>query len=198
MSVSPRSKALERKYGDDKRILPKSGPEALQGRKRFDPTGGCLWSLIPLIVIIPLYQVIRQPIQYMMHLDAGLAQQITEFIGGTADLGPRTYYHEMMAASYIGQYLDQLKAAIPALKDVTLNLLNFNFLGMNMSAIPTFKFWTLTDWTSIGLFLIPVASAASNYLSMWAGQRLNGTVATNEKGERTPAPLTPWDRPTRR
>ncbi len=181
--VSPKMKALERKYGEDKTKYQQEVMK-LYKEEHINPTGGCLWSFIPLLLLIPLYQVVRQPMVYIMHLDAGLAQQITEFIGGTVDLGPRTYYHEMMAASYIGQYLDQLKAAIPALKDVTLNLLNFNFLGMNMSAIPTFKFWTLTDWTSIGLFLIPVASAASNYLSMWAGQRLNGTVATNEKGEK--------------
>ena len=181
--VSPKMKALELKYGEDKTKYQQEVMK-LYKEERINPTGGCLWSFIPLLLLIPLYQVVRQPIVYIMHLDAGLAQQITEFIGGMVDLGPRTYYHEMMAASYIGQYLDQLKAAIPALKDVTLNLLNFNFLGMNMSAIPTFKFWTLTDWTSIGLFLIPVVSAASNYLSMWASQRLNGTVATNEKGEK--------------
>ena len=81
------------------------------------------------------------------------------------DLGPRTYYYEMMAASHIGQYPRSLQSrhSCPG-RTSPLNLLNFNFLGMNMSAIPTFKFWTLTDWTSIGLFLIPVVSAAPNYL----------------------------------
>ena len=35
----------------------------------------------------------------------------------------------------------------------------------------------------IGAFLLPIVSGGSNILAMWVGQKLNNTVATNEKGE---------------
>ena len=181
--VSPKMKALEAKYGDDKAKYQQEVMK-LYKEEGVNPTGGCLWSFIPLLLLIPLYQVVRQPMVYLMHLDADLAQQITTYIGQLVDLGPRTYYHEMMAASYIGQYHDQLVAAIPALQNVSLDVLNFNFLGMSMSAIPTWQFWTCTEWATLGLFLIPVVSAVSNLLSMWMSQKLNGTVATDDKGEK--------------
>ena len=35
--------------------------------------GGCLWSLVPLFIMLPLYHVVRQPIQYMLHESAEAA-----------------------------------------------------------------------------------------------------------------------------
>lgn len=72
-------KLLELKYGDDKESYQKA-VQKLYKDENVSMTGGCLWSLIPLIVIIPLYQVIRQPIQYMMHVSSENAALILEGI----------------------------------------------------------------------------------------------------------------------
>lgn len=75
--LSPQLKELERKYGDDKLKYQQAVTKFYQ-EEGISPTGGCLWSFIPLIILIPLYQVIRQPLVYMMHLPAETAAEIVD------------------------------------------------------------------------------------------------------------------------
>lgn len=185
--LSPELKLLEKKYGDDK-VKYQQAMQQLYKDEGISMTGGCLWSLIPLIILIPLYQVIREPMIYMMHLSADTSAAVVEkLLEMGVDLGRSTYYRPMVAASLLPQYLDELRAAIPALQSANIPLINYAFLGVNLSSIPTWRFWTLSGWSTIGLFIIPVISGAFNWLSMWASQKLNGSVSTNEKGEKSDA-----------
>ncbi|MGO5114495.1 YidC/Oxa1 family membrane protein insertase [Candidatus Avoscillospira sp. LCP25S3_F1] len=180
--MAPRVKALEAKYGDDKT---KYQMEVMKLYKKegVSTTGGCLWAFIPLLILIPLYQVIREPMVYMMHLSREQATEIVNIVGQHVELGGNTYYHQLAAASYLGQYVDEVKTAIPALANVDLSPINFSFLGVNLGKIPTWQFWTLTGWAEIGLFLMPVISAASQWFSMFVMQKFNASVATNNRGE---------------
>lgn len=181
--IAPRVKALEAKFGDDKAKY-QTEVMKLYKREGVSTTGGCLWSFIPLLILIPLYAIIREPMVYMMHLSAEHATQITELISKTVDLGSNTYYHQMAAASHLGEFLPQIREAIPALANATINPINFGFLGLDMGLVPSWRFWQMTSMTSIGLFLIPVVSGASNWLSMWLMQKLNGSVAVDSKGRK--------------
>ena len=180
--VAPLAKALEAKYGDDKA---KYQQELLNLYKEegVSTTGGCLWSFIPLLILLPLYYVIREPITYMMHIPSEIGAQIVEIIGAHVELGGNSYFHQLSAAGHIGAYFDEIVAAIPALSPDQLQIIDFSFLGIDLAAIPTWKVWTFTDWNAWGLFLLPIISGLSNVLSMWISQKMNGSVATNDKGE---------------
>ena len=180
--LAPRLKNLEAKYGDDKARY-QTEVMKLYKKEGVSTTGGCLWSFIPLLILLPLYQVIREPMIYMMHLTADQAAQIVEGISGLVELGATEYYRQLAACTYLGDYLPEIREAIPALANATLNPINFDFLGINLGLVPSWRFWAMTGWAEIGLFLIPVLSAAFNWLSMWATQKFNATVATNNKGE---------------
>lgn len=183
--VSPYIKELEKKYEGDQQ---KYQQEVMKFYKEegISPTGGCLWSFIPLFILLPLYHVIRMPLQYMMHLPAETATAIVEALRELGvNFGKNTYYEQLVAASALPEYIDQVRAAVPALQGVEIPVLNFEFLGVNLSQIPTWQFWTLTGWATIGLFLIPIVSGAINWLGMWIGQKQNDSVTTNEKGEKT-------------
>ena len=41
-----------------------------------NPMGGCVWSLIPMIVLIALYGIIREPLTYFMHLSVEQIQAL--------------------------------------------------------------------------------------------------------------------------
>ena len=181
--IAPKVKALEAKYGDDKN---KYQMEVMKLYKKegISTTGGCLWSFIPLLILIPLYQVIREPMVYMMHLSREHADQIVDIISKSVDLGSSQYYQQMAAASRLGEFLPQIREAIPALANTTLNPINFNFLGVNLGLVPSWHFWALASWAEFGLFLIPVLSAASQWFSMWIMQKFNNSVTTNDKGEK--------------
>ena len=180
--MAPRVKALEAKYGDDKT---KYQMEVMKLYKKegVSTTGGCLWAFVPLLILIPLYQVIREPMVYMMHLSREEATEIVNAISQHVNLGSNSYYHQLAAASYLGEYVNEVKAAVPALANVDLTPINFSFLGVNLGKIPTWQFWTLTGWAEIGLFLMPVISAASQWFSMVVMQKFNASVATNNRGE---------------
>ena len=53
-------------------------------------------------------------------------------------------------------------------------VINFNFLGINLSQIPKWKFWEGgVTWNSVGLFLLPIISAGLSVLSMIVSQKTN-------------------------
>ena len=188
--VSPYLKELEKKYGNDQQ---KYQQEVMKFYKEegISPTGGCLWSFIPLFILLPLYHVIRMPLQYMMHLPAETATAIVEALRELGvEFGKNTFYEQLVAASALPEYLDQVRAAVPALAGVEIPVINFEFLGVNLSQVPTWKFWTLTGWAAIGLFLIPVISGIVNWFGMWISQKQNESVATDNNGEKTDAAAT--------
>ena len=150
--------------------------------------GGCLWSMVPLFILLPLFTVIREPITYILMETAEVSQQIIDLVKNAAPEMfnlKNSYYDQVSAAQAIPQFAEQLKAAIPAIKDSTLAGIHFDFLGINLGAIPEFNIFSANwawDWAHIGAFLIPCLSAGSQVLSMWINQKTNDSVLTDEKG----------------
>ena len=184
--LTPQVEDIKRRYPND----PQKQNELTQKLYQdagVSMTGGCLWSFIPMLILIPLYAVIRQPITYILMESQ---ETVTEIIRVLKELSPEiftknSYYDEIYAAQAIPMYAEQLKAAIPAIKDVTLAGINFNFLGINLGAVPQFNIFSSTwvwNWAHIGAFLIPCLSAGSQVLQMWISQKTNDSVITNDKG----------------
>ncbi len=183
--VQPLVKEIQEKYAGDQQKQ-NEAMQKLYKEEGVDMTGGCLWSFIPLLILLPLYTVVRQPIVYMLHETLENANVIVEAIKtALPDLfGKNTFYHQMVAAAHIPEMAEAVKAALPSVSQNTLNGVNFSFLGIDLGAIPVFNIfsWTKYDWANIGLFLLPVFSAGSNVLSMWIMNKLNNSVITDENG----------------
>ena len=185
--LSPRLEAIKARYPDDQ----VKQNEAMQALYREEGVGmgmgGCLWSLVPMLILIPLYSVVRQPITYMLHETVETATEIVKVIKAAAPtyfVEGRDFYDEMVAAQLIPQFVEELKAAGLSLNANTLEGVNFNFLGIDFSSVAQFNVfgWSAFDWAHIGAFLVPVLSAGSQVLSMWVSTKLNNSVITNEKG----------------
>ena len=184
--LTPRVQEIQSRYAND----PQKQNELIQKLYRDEGAsmgGGCLWSLIPLLILWPLLAVVRQPITYILMESADVAQQIVAVIKDAAPsmFSSNSYYDQVIAAQAIPQFVEELKAAIPGISEVTLAGINFNFLGINLGTIPQFNIFSeswVWNWAHIGAFLIPVISAASQVLQMWISQKTNNSVVTNEKG----------------
>ena len=64
--ISPQVKKIQEKYADN----PQKQNEAMQALYKEEGIslgGGCLWAFIPLLILIPLYNIVREPIVYMLH-----------------------------------------------------------------------------------------------------------------------------------
>ena len=181
--ISPLVQKLQDKYKDD----PAKQQQAIQELYKQEGTsmfGGCLWSFVPLLILIPLYQVVRQPLVHMLHLSAGDAETIVKIV--TEQLpelftSKNTYYAQMIAAAHMNEYADLIQAALPNVSQRVLEGLNFTFLGIDLSTVPDFSKFAFT-WSWIGTLLIPVLSAGSQIISMLVAQKTNNSVITNEKG----------------
>lgn len=182
--LQPRLTAIQQKYADDQAKMNEE-MQALYKSENVSMGGGCLWSFIPLLILFPLYSVVREPIQYMLHESAEVAAQIVEIIKNNAPnfFSNNAYYDQMIAAPLIGEFADKLKDL--NLSADTLQGVNFDFFGINLAANPQWKFWAdgwAWDWPHLGALLIPILSAGSQMVSMLVAQRMNNSVITNEKG----------------
>ena len=183
--IQPQMQEIQRRYADDQNKQAEAIRQ-LQQEEGVSMGGSCLWSFIPMFILIPLFTVIREPMTYILGCGAEQAAQIVEIIQGLAPeaFGSNAYYAQVTAAQLIPQYASEIKAAIPAIEDVVLAGINFDFLGINLGAIPSFSFWKWEafNWANIGLFLIPLLSAGSQMLQTKIMQKMNNSVITDKNG----------------
>lgn len=185
--LQPRINAIKEKYANDQQ----KQQEAIQQLQKEEGAsmgcGGCLWSLVPLLILIPLYSVVRQPLQYLLHETPETIAKIIEVIKGqnAALFTGGEFYEEIIAASHISEYADMVKTAIPEISERTLAGIEFTFLGINLGSQPQLGVFTSAagwTWANIGAVLIPLISAGSQVLQTLINRRINDSLVTDEKG----------------
>ncbi len=186
--LQPKIQEIQKKYENDQ----KKQQEAIQALQKEEGAtmgcGGCLWSLVPLLILIPLYQVIRQPMVYMLHEAVETVEQAIKVIkeSNPSLFTNNNFYDQLVAARHLPDFVGALKeAGINFANSASWEGLNFSFLGIDLGMQPVFNIFGAAwkwDWNHIGAFLIPVASAGSQVLSMWLSQRTNNSVITDKNG----------------
>lgn len=196
--VSGKMQQLQRQYGKDQQRY-QMEVQKLYEREHINPMGGCLWSFLPLLVLIPLYSIIREPLVYLMGLTAEqvaqaaatlnwqaaavehgwvtadamakLAGQVAE--GKIDTVFQSAGYNQMYLASLITG--DTLPAVQAALGEAGKNVfaINFSFLGLNLALLPTWKIWQHLNWPYIGAFLLILVSAGSGILMSKISMKTN-------------------------
>lgn len=192
--LTAETKKLEKLYGLN---TPRYNQELqnLYEREGVNPMSGCLWSMLPLFVLIPLYSIIRQPLKYMMGLSAEQISAVAKalnwgqvsidmgWVKNATDAASNLYntgvYNELYLASLIkAENLDMVRAV--AGEGGNILAMNFNFLGLDLSQIPTWQFWSNgMDWGTIGLFLMVITSALIGFISTkvsMATNKMNGAT----------------------
>ena len=183
--IQPQMQEIQRRYANDQQ---KQGEalRQLQQEEGVSMGGSCLWSLIPLFILLPLFTVIREPLTYILGCGADMAAQIVEILKNLDPeaFGSNVAYAQVTAAQLIPQYAAEIKAALPAIEDTVLHGINFDFLGVNLGSVPSFAFWKWEayNWANIGLFLIPLLSAGSQVLQTKIMQKQNNSVITDKNG----------------
>ncbi len=187
--LTPRIQEIQKKYADDQQKQ-SAEMQALYKAEGVSMGGGCLWSFLPILILFPLYAVVRQPITYMLHESAEVAAEIVKVIKDAAPdmFSANSFYEQMTAAPLIPNFVEELKAAIPNIGADTLEGINFNFLGIDLGVTPQWKFWAweITAqkglWYYAGCALMPLLSAGGQLLSMVLSQKMNNSLVTDEKG----------------
>jgi YidC/Oxa1 family membrane protein insertase len=182
--LQPQMQEIQRRYADDQQ---KQGEaiRQLQQEEGVSMGGSCLWSFIPMFILIPLFTVIREPLTYILGCGTDVAGQIVELL---KNLSPDSFgnvaYAQVTAAQLIPQYAAEIKELIPTIEDTVLHGINFDFLGINLGSVPSIAFWKWEafNWANIGLFLIPLLSAGTQILQTKIMQKQNNSVITDKNG----------------
>ncbi len=168
--LSGKMQQLQKQYGKDRERY-NMEVQKLYEREKVNPMGGCLWSLIPIALLMVLYFIIREPLTYFMNLTADQVKTVAE-VTGIANEGA---YPQIAMASALGvpEVLSKVQAALGEAGS-NLFAMDFSFLGINLANIPTWKFWEGgLSWASVGLFLLPLFSTAVSFLSMKVSMETN-------------------------
>ena len=163
---------LQKMYGNNKDKY-NLEVQKLYEREKVNPMGGCLWSMLPVLILFPLYAIIRQPLTYLMNLTPDVISEIAQVVNWSTEAVAQGWIRE--AADFVNTGYNQLYLAslitpdnISAVQAVAegARVINFNFLGLNLAQMPQWQFWTwdVVDWAHIGLFLMPIVSAGSGLL----------------------------------
>ena len=82
--LSGKMQQLQKAYGNNRERYNQE-VQALYAKEKINPMSGCLWSFLPLIILFPLYAIIRQPLKYMMGLDASAMSTIADAVNWGAE-----------------------------------------------------------------------------------------------------------------
>lgn len=175
--LTGRMKELEKRHEGNQRKYQEEVAK-LYKEEGVNPMSGCLWSLLPFPILLALYRAIRFPLTTMMGVSAELVAAATENSAGgaitqkLAELGfestTNIAYVQLSQSQFISEHFDQFAG----ISDKLVNI-NYHFLGLNIGDMPQWNFFAKCDWSqtaswlpALGLFMIPIISALSSWLSM--------------------------------
>ena len=133
----------------------------LYAREGINPMGGCLWSFLPLPILIALYYIIRTPLRYFMNLSETVIAEIrtlAESLGYIAATeGNAVAYEQIHLTKFIHEHWDNFAGKFDGLLDV-----NYQFLGLDLAetASNVMGQFPHGGWAVWGLLLLPFIAAA--------------------------------------
>ena len=141
------------------------------------PSGGCLWSFLPMPFLMVLYLVVRRPLTYLLGMSQDQFNTVSNLLYGS--VGDYANGQLQIAQDVYLNY-DRIVAAVPELSNMPH--IDFTFLGVNLSQTPQFLFWQQENvGQAFGLWLIPVISAALGVVSMIVTNHINANVLHTRK-----------------
>ena len=182
--LSGKMQQLQKQYGKDRERY-NLEVQKLYEKEKVNPMSGCLWSFVPLLILLPLYAIIRQPLKYMMGVNSqdllNAVANAVQWNSAALDMGwikeaadsfANTGYNQLYLASLITpENLASVQAAVGEAGSKIFSI-NFDFLGLiDLSQTPQLKFWTISG--GFGLFLLPVISAASGFVFSLISMKTN-------------------------
>lgn len=178
--MNPKLQEIKKRCGNDQEKYALEVQKLYQ-EEHVNPMSGCLWSLIPLPILIALYGIIRRPVlNFMlisMHRPAALekVETLKQALIGMGYEFPKSQqaYEEIQIAKGISEHLSEMQDLVPQVFSI-----DFNFLGfIDLTSIP----WTAVTHfqtngftiATLALILIPIISGALNLALSVISMRTN-------------------------
>ena len=191
--LQPKIQELQRRHAGNQQKLNQEMQKLYQ-EEGASPLGGCLWSLLPMFLLFPIYRIVIKPITRMMFAGAPAGDTVLETVTNyfteqgleLATTGRAAFYSEIQLTNLVHEHWTNLQSALAGKIDGLMNI-DLGFLGMNLGETPDYRTilsgpWT---WAAIGLFLIPIVSAAASWLGMKVAAAANPQNDANPQAQAT-------------
>ena len=195
--MSGKMQEIQKKYANNQMKMQEE-MQKLYAEQGVNPMSGCLWSFLPLPILMALYYIIREPVVYFMNFGTRAngqavlesAKQLVTQLGGSWTVmnnGADGPYAQIEIVKHLASNVSD--PAVQSFFTANPNWINvdYNFLGLDLSIVPTQGFQMLKtgiSWAAIGLLLIPLISVAFQVVMMKAtmkGQPTEGQAAASNK-----------------
>ena len=174
--VSGQMQDLQKRYAKNQAKLQEE-MQKLYEEEGVNPMSGCLWSFLPLPILMALYSIIRQPITHFMMLSKDVLQTVVQSVADAGvDLTNIVMMDKATGAPALKDGLYQMAAygqinLVKAVQEMGLSTpdgwfnVNYKFLGLDLTATPWeyVKSFTFT-WAVIGVILIPILAGLSQFV----------------------------------
>lgn len=174
--VSGQMQDLQKRYAKNQAKFQEE-MQKLYEEEGVNPMSGCLWSFLPLPILMALYSIIRQPITHFMMLSKDVLQTVVQSVADVGvDLTNIVMMDKVTGAPALKDGLYQMAAygqinLVKAVQEMGLSTpdgwfnVNYKFLGLDLTATPWeyIKSFTFT-WAVIGVILIPILAGLSQFV----------------------------------
>lgn len=193
--MTPRLKELEKKFGNNQQRYQQEISK-LYKEEGVNPMSGCLWALLPYPILLALWRAIRYPLTVMMGVAEDLLaeggaiyEKLTELgysLANYSTTNNAAIYEQIYQSKFITEHFSDFAGLSDQLQE-----LSYRFLGMDLGQIPSWRIWAW-DWSSfstwgpaLGLFMLPVISAALSWLSMEISTRSTPQTMDQQRQQRS-------------
>lgn len=156
-------KALQNKYGSDQERANRE-MMALYKKNNMSPFSGCLSSIIQIILLLSVFYLVSRPLTYMKKVDLELVDKYKD------ELSLKSNYPEVRIIKEKGADDERV-------------YLNMNFLGLDLSSVPSY------NYKDVKVFIIPILYVISSIVSMKMTLNMQQGKNKNDKEEKEANPM---------
>ena len=165
--MSGKMQEIQKKYANNQLKMQEEMQKFYQ-EEGFNPMSGCLWSFLPLPILMALYYIIREPIVYFMNFggkDAGLAvvnaaRSLIE--GAGIEIVASPGYEQIAISNIINSQFPDFIAEHPGWVNIDYHFLGIDLIQTPWSAVSSLS--TGITLAAVGLILIPIISGVFSFL----------------------------------
>jgi YidC/Oxa1 family membrane protein insertase len=163
--IQPLIQDIQRRYKNDKEKMNQELMKLYQEHK-FNPAGGCLPLLIQLPIIFSLYYAINQPLRFLLNKTPEQIEKLIEYVTQKVGQVAISASREIGVINYFNEHISEIANVSDILKPE--ELINLNFLGINLGLVPKISTDLLFGPQSsiyLPLLIIPILAVATTYIS---------------------------------
>ncbi len=160
-----KAKEIQEKYSNDQ-VRQSQEMMDLYKKENMSPFSGCLTSIVQIIIVISVFYLVSKPLTYMKHVDQELLNSYSTEISDSS--GELLRYPEISIIKEKG-YLDE-----------KVNL-NMNFLGLDLSDVPTQNYKDPRVYIIPGLYVITSIISTKLTTSLNKKSKKENTIKEEDK-----------------